>query len=68
VLENEVTGILVPPGNPEALATGLIRLLRDPSLCQRLANAALSAYERSFTARSMAERYAELYGRMVTRH
>ncbi len=31
-----VTGLLVPPRDPAALATALVSLLRDPALCRRM--------------------------------
>lgn len=36
VIANEVSGLLVPPENPEALADALIRILTDRQLAQRL--------------------------------
>lgn len=36
VIEHEVSGLLVPPQDPDALADALIRLLRDPALATRL--------------------------------
>jgi glycosyltransferase involved in cell wall biosynthesis len=40
VLEDGVTGILVPPRDPEALARGLVHVLEDPALRSRLSAAA----------------------------
>ena len=39
VVEDGVTGVLVEPGNPAALAKAISDLLTDPSLCARLAQA-----------------------------
>ena len=36
LLEHEVTGLLVPPGDPEALATAMLRLSEDAALRLRL--------------------------------
>lgn len=36
VIENEISGLLVPPENPDALATAIIRLLHDHLLAARL--------------------------------
>jgi glycosyltransferase involved in cell wall biosynthesis len=43
LVEDGVTGILVPPGDPEALADALVRVLSDSSLAERLGAAALTA-------------------------
>ncbi len=40
VLENEENALLVPPGDPEALATSIQRLAKDPGLAKRLAERA----------------------------
>lgn len=37
---SEVTGLLVPPGYPDAIAEAVLRLLGDPELRRRMANAA----------------------------
>lgn len=43
VLHHEVDALLVPPGDHEAMAAALERLLADPALSARLATAALTA-------------------------
>ena len=40
ILSDGLTGLLVPPDHPEALAAAMIRLAGDPSLRARLAAAA----------------------------
>jgi phosphatidyl-myo-inositol alpha-mannosyltransferase len=39
VVDHGVEGLLVPPRNPEALAAGLVRVLREPGLAERLGEA-----------------------------
>lgn len=36
VIVDQVTGLTVPPGNPESLAGAILRLLRDPELRRRM--------------------------------
>ena len=43
VLTDEITALLVTPGNPDALAAGILRLAGDSGLRGRLADAALQA-------------------------
>jgi len=54
------TGLLVPPGDAQALAQALLRLYRDPALRQTLA-AGAQARLADYTPARMAERYRVLY-------
>jgi glycosyltransferase involved in cell wall biosynthesis len=36
----EVTGLLIPPGYPEALREAILKLIRDPECCHRMGQAA----------------------------
>lgn len=56
VVENEVSGLLVPPGDPVALASACSRLLVDDDLCARLAEGGRRAAETRF---SWTDRLAE---------
>lgn len=57
VVENEVTGILVPPDDPEALATAIATLLADPARAELLGTAA--------EARARAEHAHDRWARSV---
>jgi glycosyltransferase involved in cell wall biosynthesis len=56
-----VTGLLVPPGDPAALAAALRRLLDDPALARRLGEAGRERVARDFSERSMTDRVLEIY-------
>jgi glycosyltransferase involved in cell wall biosynthesis len=55
------TGVLVPPEEPELLATKIIGLLQDDSQRERLGSAARQLVEEQFSAQRMAADYLDLY-------
>lgn len=57
---------LVPPGDPAALADGLVALLRDPEAARRLGAQARDRYTARFTIARMVEGYERLYERHAT--
>ena len=58
---DERTGLLVPPGDPSALAGALARLLRDPALRARLADAGPARVDANFRADRLVAAYEDLY-------
>lgn len=58
---HEVTGFVVPPENPGAMAQALTRLGDDSALAQRYGLAARQRYDALFSGRAMGEGYAQLY-------
>lgn len=66
LVNDGVTGLLVPPGNPPHLAAALARLLEGTSLRQRLAAAAREMVERDFTVSRMADRYRAVYEQVAS--
>jgi glycosyltransferase involved in cell wall biosynthesis len=61
VVLDQTTGIVVPPGDPRALADALRPLLRDETLRTRLAQAARKRYQDLFTVQHMISAHQELY-------
>jgi glycosyltransferase involved in cell wall biosynthesis len=61
IVEDEVSGILVPPGDPAALAAALERLCRDPDLRSRLGERARARVEERFDLRRNVARRVELF-------
>jgi glycosyltransferase involved in cell wall biosynthesis len=57
-----VTGLLVPPGDADALAEALGRVLSDPELAKRMGAAGRQRVERDFAADASAARILALYG------
>jgi glycosyltransferase involved in cell wall biosynthesis len=67
IVDNGVSGLLVPPRDPTALAAALSRVLSDPSLANRLAAAAAERGSQ-FAIDSVAHRFADLYEQLMPRH
>ncbi|MGB9662819.1 MAG: glycosyltransferase [Moorellaceae bacterium] len=65
LVEDGVTGILVPPRNPEALAQGILRLAKDPHLRQRMGKAARERALERFDIARTAREYEALYLRLL---
>jgi glycosyltransferase involved in cell wall biosynthesis len=61
VLEDEVTALLVPPRDPPALATALLRLVEDKATAARLGRAARRKAEADFGLDRMVARHMDLY-------
>ena len=61
IVEDGVSGLLVTPDDPAALARTLGRLLAEPSLRERLAAGARQRYEQRFTVGQMGRGIAAIY-------
>jgi glycosyltransferase involved in cell wall biosynthesis len=61
VLENEVTGILVPPTDPEAIARACIRLIENPSLRQQMGRAGYTKIQTNYSMDAMIDKTDCLY-------
>jgi len=60
-----VTGIMVPPDDPAAMADALAELLRDPQRARRLGSAARDWIERNFDGEANGERRARRFARAL---
>jgi glycosyltransferase involved in cell wall biosynthesis len=67
LLRDGVTGLLVPPCDPRALAGALLQLLRAPRDRERLGRAALAAASARPTPEQRARQVAELYKKVLER-
>lgn len=65
LVEDGNNGLLVPPGQPQALAAALKRLLLDPSLRSRLGKNARLKVEQEFDAEQGLDRLAQLFSRVL---
>jgi len=61
VIENRVNGLLVAPGQPDALARAIVTLLTDHALRSRLREAARSDVRKQFSTESVIKDLETLY-------
>lgn len=61
LIDDGVTGFLVPPQDPAALAERVVRLLKDPSLARHMGERGRERVAREFTLERMSGRFYELY-------
>lgn len=66
IIEDDVSGLLVSPENPDQLSSAIIRLLRDPELRRRLGTEGRSTVKSRFSADLMGRRVAEFYGQVAS--
>lgn len=64
-IEDGVHGLLVPPGDPEALARGIVRMLDDRRLLRRLGRAARERVAKRFSVDRMVSDTDALYERTL---
>jgi glycosyltransferase involved in cell wall biosynthesis len=67
LVEDGVSGVLVPPDSPELLADAVERLARDPAGAAALGAAAKERYRRSFTEDAMKKALWEVYRPLLER-
>jgi glycosyltransferase involved in cell wall biosynthesis len=66
VVQDGVTGIIVPPRAPRRLAEAITRLVDDPALRRRLGGAARARYAAQFEPAAMAQRMLEVYRDLIS--
>lgn len=65
VVEDGVTGVLVPPADPGALAAAVTRLLADPEAARAMGEAGRVCVEQVFTVKRMVEETLALYSGLL---
>jgi len=66
VLEDRQSGILVPVGNSEKLASACLEILSDPVLASQMGIAGRRRVESKFSIQSMIEKTMDLYNNLLT--
>lgn len=67
VVTHEVSALLVPPRDPQAMARAVLKLLADPALCSRLASAGLQEVRRC-AWEGVGPQWAEAYRGVLAAH
>jgi glycosyltransferase involved in cell wall biosynthesis len=62
-----VTGILVPPSDPAALAQAIRTVLADPQLAARLGGAGRARVHEAFTTQAMVRGVEAVYDELLAR-
>jgi glycosyltransferase involved in cell wall biosynthesis len=65
VVEHGVTGLLVPPGDPRALADAILSLLSDPAKAEAFGRAARILVHHRFSLDGHVDRTLELWSRII---
>lgn len=64
---DEVTGLVVPPDDAQALRRAMDRIWADPEQTRRFGIAAHERFEQLFTAEKMVEQYTQIYEKLLNR-
>ena len=67
VVTDGVDGVLVPPGDPAALAAAIVELLRDPDLRRRLGEAGHATVADRFSIDAQVRRIEAVYDEELAR-
>jgi glycosyltransferase involved in cell wall biosynthesis len=65
VIQHEVNGLLVEPGDVSALAGALLRLLSDPALAERYGHAARATIEAHYSRERILAQHMDLYRQLM---
>ena len=67
IIQNRQNGLIIPPGDIEALCAGIQELLDDKMLWQEFSIRARETAVEHFSLSTVANRYAELYKNIVAK-
>jgi len=66
VVKDRVTGILIPPEDPEAIAKSIVRVLSDRKGAHNMAQKGFERIRDNFSSEKMASKYIALYQELVS--
>jgi glycosyltransferase involved in cell wall biosynthesis len=65
IIEDGVSGILIPPENSNSIYDALSRLLSNPGMCRQLGKNGLKIFNEKFTSYKMIKSYEEVFDRLL---
>ncbi len=65
VVKDGETGILVPPGDADALAKAIVTILKDEELAQRMGETGKRRIDERFIAKTMVKKITEVYEELI---
>ncbi len=65
VLEDGVTGILIPPKEPEAIAEAIVMILSDKNLASGIAQKGFERVRDNFSSEKMGDKYLSIYKELI---
>ena len=68
VVDDGITGFIVPPKDPDALASAITKLLRDDKLRKEMGESAYRKMEEELSWDKIADKTIEVYREMVNQH
>src|ERR1700722_1152928 len=68
LVDDGVTGLLVPPRDSDALSAALLQLLRDPLLARQLGRSGREFTERNFSFERMVQQVEDLYAELLRKN
>jgi glycosyltransferase involved in cell wall biosynthesis len=68
VIENNVNGILIPPGNSKSLAEALDRLIENQNLRDEMGKQGKRIYKEKFSGNIMLHKIESLYNQLLDRY
>jgi len=64
IIQNGYNGSLIEPGNPDIIASEIIKVLSDKKVLLKYANNSRNIFRDKFSAQMMTRKYENLYMRM----
>lgn len=68
LIENGISGIVVPPDNPEAIARTVLQLYKNPEKCKMIGKKARERIDQKFRIETTIEKTFSLYENCLSRH